>query len=109
MLAVALLLAFVGELYFNAMDYLTYSWTPERLYDPGEGRILLDGYDLREYSLGDLRDTIGVIFQDFVRYHLTAGENIAVGPIDLRHDRARIEAAAASGQADQVIAKLAQG
>ncbi len=99
-------LALVGE---NGSGKTTLVKLLARLYDPDEGRILLDGYDLREYALDDLRDNIGVIFQDFVRYHLTAGENIAVGQIDLRHDQARIEAAAASGQADQVIAKLALG
>ena len=62
-----------------------------RLYDPDEGRILLDGHDLREYDLDELRANIGVIFQDFVRYHLTAAENIAVGRIEARDDRARIE------------------
>ena len=55
-----------------------------RLYDPDEGRILLDGHDLRDYDLDALRANIGVIFQDFVRYHFTAGENIGVGRIDAR-------------------------
>ena len=70
-----------------------------RLYDPDEGRILLDGRDLRDYDLDALRGSIGVIFQDFVRYNLTAADNIAVGRIEARDDRARIErggAAAAS-------------
>ena len=53
-----------------------------RLYDPTEGQILLDGVDLREYSLEDLYREIGVIFQDFMRYEMTARENIAVGQID---------------------------
>ena len=74
-----------------------------RLYDPDEGRILLDGHDLREYDLAALRANIGVIFQDFVRYHLTAAENIAVGRIEARDDRARIEAAAQRSLADEVI------
>ena len=65
-----------------------------RLYDPDEGRILLDGHDLREYDLAGAARNIGVIFQDFVRYHLTAAENIAVGRIEARDDQARIEAAA---------------
>ena len=56
-----------------------------RLYDPDEGRILLDGHDLREYDLDELRGNIGVIFQDFVRYDFTAGDNIARRP----HRRAR--------------------
>ena len=53
-----------------------------RLYDPTEGQILLDGIDLREYDLEDLYREIGVIFQDFMRYEMTARENIAVGRIE---------------------------
>ena len=77
-----------------------------RLYDPDEGRILLDGHDLREYDLVALRANIGVIFQDFVRYNFTAAENIAVGRIEARDDRARIVAAAERSLADEVIRKL---
>jgi len=80
-----------------------------RLYDPDEGRILLDGRDLREYDLFALRSNIGVIFQDFVRYHLTAAENIAVGRIEAREDRARIAAAAKQSLADDLIERLPQG
>jgi ABC-type lipoprotein export system ATPase subunit len=80
-----------------------------RLYDPDEGRILLDGVDLREYDLEVLRANIGVIFQDFVRYHLTAAENIAVGQIEARDDRARIVEAARRALADEVIEKLPKG
>src|SRR5690606_23053680 len=65
-----------------------------RLYDPDEGRILLDGQDLRDYDLDALRANIGVIFQDFVRFHMTAAENIGVGQIDAMDDRDRIQAAA---------------
>ncbi|MCC6620153.1 MAG: ABC transporter ATP-binding protein [Deltaproteobacteria bacterium] len=99
-------LALVGE---NGSGKTTLVKLLARLYDPDEGRILLDGHDIKAYALDDLRDAIGVIFQDFVRYHLTAGENIAVGQIDKRLDQARIEAAAMHGQADQVIAKLPLG
>ena len=52
-----------------------------RLYDPTEGRILLDGVDLREYDLNELRIQIGVIFQDFIRYQMSVSQNIAVGNI----------------------------
>src|SRR4030095_16063896 len=79
-----------------------------RLYDPDEGRILLDGYDLKSYDLDDLRRNIGVIFQDFVRYHLTAADNIAVGRIDARDDRPRIVEAARRSLADGVIEHLPQ-
>ncbi|HWM89348.1 MAG TPA: ABC transporter ATP-binding protein [Thermoanaerobaculia bacterium] len=99
-------LALVGE---NGAGKTTLVKLLARLYDPDEGRILLDGHDLREYALEELRANIGVIFQDFVRYHLTAAENIAVGRIEAREDRARIAAAAESSLADEVIRKLPQG
>ncbi len=99
-------LALVGE---NGAGKTTLVKLLARLYDPDEGRILLDGHDLREYDLTALRANIGVIFQDFVRYHLTAGENIAVGRIEARQDRARIRDAAERSLADEVIAKLPAG
>lgn len=99
-------LALVGE---NGAGKTTLVKLLARLYDPDEGRILLDGHDLREYDLDVLRQNIGVIFQDFVRYHLTAAENIAVGQIEARHDRARIVEAARRSLADDVIAKLPKG
>jgi ATP-binding cassette subfamily B protein len=99
-------LALVGE---NGAGKTTLVKLLARLYDPDEGRILLDGYDLREYDMEELRANIGVIFQDFVRYHLTAGENIAVGRIEARGDRARIEHAAEQSLADEVIEKLPSG
>ena len=96
-------LALVGE---NGAGKTTLVKLLARLYDPDEGRILLDGHDLRDYDLFDLRANVGVIFQDFVRFHLTAAENIAVGRIDARGDRPRIEAAAQRALADEVIDKL---
>jgi len=99
-------LALVGE---NGAGKTTLVKLFARLYDPDEGRILLDGHDLREYDLEELRANIGVIFQDFVRYHLTAAENIAVGRIEARDDRARIEAAAERSLADEVIRRLPGG
>ena len=80
-----------------------------RLYDPLEGRILLDGVDLREYDIGDLRQTFGVVLQDFVHYHLTARENIGFGQIDRMADEERLRQAAERGQATEVIARLPQG
>ena len=71
-------LALVGE---NGAGKTTLVKLLARLYDPTEGRILLDGQDLRRYDLDDLRANLGVIFQDFVRYNLTAGENIGVGQV----------------------------
>ncbi|KQY51282.1 ABC transporter ATP-binding protein [Lysobacter sp. Root494] len=99
-------LALVGE---NGAGKTTLVKLLARLYDPDEGRILLDGRDLRDYDLEDLRANIGVIFQDFVRYHLTAGENIGVGQIDAMYDRDRIREAAKRSMADQLIASLPQG
>ena len=99
-------LALVGE---NGAGKTTLVKLLARLYDPDEGRILLDGHDLREYDLAALRANIGVIFQDFVRYHLTAAENIAVGRIEARDDRARIEAAARASLADEVVRRLPNG
>jgi ATP-binding cassette, subfamily B, bacterial len=99
-------LALVGE---NGAGKTTLVKLLARLYDPDEGRILLDGHDLREYDLEELRANIGVIFQDFVRYHLTAADNIAVGRIEARDDRARIAAAAERSLADEVIRKLPEG
>lgn len=96
-------LALVGE---NGAGKTTLVKLLARLYDPDEGRILLDGRDLKDYDLFELRRNVGVIFQDFVRFHLTAAENIAVGRIDAREDRARIEAAAHQALADEVIARL---
>jgi ATP-binding cassette subfamily B protein len=99
-------LALVGE---NGAGKTTLVKLLARLYDPDEGRILLDGHDLREHDLASLRANMGVIFQDFVRYHLTAADNIAVGRIESREDRARIEAAARSSLADEVIRGLPAG
>ncbi|MGZ9074206.1 MAG: ABC transporter ATP-binding protein, partial [Burkholderiaceae bacterium] len=100
------ILALVGE---NGAGKTTLVKLLARLYDPDEGRILLDGHDLREYDLFALRANIGVIFQDFMRYHLTAADNIAVGRIEARNDRARIVAAAERSLADEVIRKLPDG
>jgi len=99
-------LALVGE---NGAGKTTIVKLLSRLYDPDEGQILLDGHPLAEYDLEELRAHIGVIFQDFVRYYLQAGENIAVGRIDARDDKVRIEDAAARSMADEVIGKLPKG
>ncbi|MGE3801729.1 MAG: ABC transporter ATP-binding protein [Candidatus Kapaibacterium sp.] len=72
-------IAFVGE---NGAGKTTLTKLIARLYDPTEGRILLDGRDLREYDLSSLRRAIGVIFQDFVKYELQFNENIGVGDIE---------------------------
>ena len=80
-----------------------------RLYDPNEGRILLEGLDLQEYDIEALRRAVGVIFQDFFRYDLSAGENIAVGWIDALEDERRIVESAEKSLAAGVIGGLADG
>src|SRR5277367_2019639 len=83
--------ALIGE---NGQGKTTVVKLITRLYDPTEGQILLDGVDLREYKLEDLHHEIGVIFQDFMRYEMTARENIGVGRVDSEHSQAEIELAA---------------
>ncbi|MCY4436653.1 MAG: ABC transporter ATP-binding protein [Chloroflexi bacterium] len=80
-----------------------------RFYDPTGGRILLDGVDLREYDIADLRRRMGVIFQDFVQYELTAGENVGLGHVEARADDDRIRAAAVNSGAAEVIDRLPDG
>ena len=99
-------LALVGE---NGAGKTTLVKLLTRLHDPSEGRILLDGRDLRDYDLKELRHAVGVIFQDFVRYHLTASENIAVGRIEAMDDHERIAESARRSLADRVIERLPEG
>lgn len=80
-----------------------------RLYDPTEGRILLDGVDLREYDLKSLHQRFGVIFQDYVRYQFSVRENIGFGQIEDIDDMQRIENAAERGGADEVVDELPLG
>ena len=80
-----------------------------RLYDPTEGRILLDGVNLREYELKSLHQRFGVIFQDYVRYQFSVRENIGFGQIEDIDDMRRIENAAERGGADEVVAELPLG
>jgi len=98
--------ALVGE---NGQGKTTLVKLITRLYDPAEGRILLDGIDLREYDLEDLHREIGVIFQDFMRYEMTSRQNISMGKIDDRGNFAGIAAAAQKSMAAQVIARLPLG
>jgi len=80
-----------------------------RLYDPDQGRITLDGLDLRELDPIRWRREIGVIFQDYVHYHMKVWENIWLGDAEKAPDRATIEAAGQRSGADGVIARLPQG
>jgi ATP-binding cassette, subfamily B, bacterial len=80
-----------------------------RLYDPSAGRITLDGTDLRDYDLVDLRRAITVMFQDYNQYQMYAWENIWLGNIERGTERPPIEAAAEASGADAVIRALPQG
>jgi len=95
--------ALVGE---NGEGKTTIVKLMTRLYDPVEGQILLDGIDLREYSLEDLYREIGVIFQDFMRYEMTARENIAVGQIDTLASLELLQEAARKSMAAPVVERL---
>jgi ATP-binding cassette, subfamily B, bacterial len=99
-------IALIGE---NGEGKTTIVKLITRLYDPTEGSILLDGTDLRDYDLEDYTRQIAVIFQDFMRYDMPAWENIAVGQIAERENRALIQHAARKSLADAIIAKLPQG
>ena len=98
--------ALIGE---NGQGKTTIVKLITRLYDPTEGQILVDGIDLREYDLEDLCHETGVIFQDFMRYEMSARDNIAVGRIEERDRLDRIAAAAQMSLADEVIARLPGG
>jgi ATP-binding cassette subfamily B protein len=80
-----------------------------RLYDPSAGEIRLDGIPLWAFETAALRREIGVVFQDYMRYELTARENIWVGNVERSLDAAPVEAAAASTGAHEVIARLPEG
>lgn len=96
-------LALVGE---NGAGKTTLVKLLSRLYDPTEGRILLEGIDLKEYDVSELRGAIGVIFQDFVRYQMTAKENIAVGQISELDNQPEIEVSAEKSRAQEVIGRM---
>ena len=96
-------LALVGE---NGAGKTTLIKLMTRLYDPTEGRILLDGVDLREYDPAELRAQVGVIFQDYLRYQMTMAQNIAVGNIERKEDRGLIEHAAQQSLAAAMVERL---
>ena len=98
--------AIVGE---NGAGKTTLIKLLARFYDPTEGAVHLDGRDLREYDLAELRRRIGVIFQDFVRYDLAARENVGFGQVDRLEDADRIERAALDGGAGDLIEGLPKG
>ncbi len=99
-------IALIGE---NGAGKTTVVKLMARLYDPTQGRILLDGVDLREYDVDDLRREIGVIFQDYMRYDTIVRENIGFGKIDALEDDERIASAAYKSLAKTVIDRLPAG
>lgn len=96
-------LALVGE---NGAGKTTLVKLLARLYDPTEGRILLDGHDLKEYNLMELRKGVGVIFQDYIRYQMTVSQNIAIGNIEEKENESLIQQAAKQSLADILIQQL---
>ena len=99
-------LALVGE---NGAGKTTLIKLLTRLYRPTEGRILLDGLELDAWDVDVLRKRIGVIFQDFVRYQLAAGENVGVGDVRAFSDPERWQTAAEKGMAHEFIERLPGG
>jgi ATP-binding cassette subfamily B protein len=96
-------IALVGE---NGAGKTTLVKLLARLYDPSAGRIVLDGVDLREYDVNDLRHEIGVIFQDYMRYDMLAAENIGVGRIEELQNELRMKASAEKSLAAGVVSAL---
>lgn len=96
-------LALVGE---NGAGKTTLIKLLTRLYEPTEGRILMDGVELGQWNHSALRQRIGVIFQDFVRYQLKVGENVGVGDVSAFEEEERWKHAAEKGMADDFIERL---
>jgi ATP-binding cassette, subfamily B, bacterial len=99
-------LALVGE---NGAGKTTFIKLMTRLYDPSEGRVLLDGRDLAQWDERDLRRRLGIIFQDFNQYYFALRENIGVGSIEHLDDQTRIERAVERGGARELVSQLAAG
>jgi ATP-binding cassette subfamily B protein len=99
-------IALIGE---NGQGKTTIVKLLTRLYDPAAGRILLDGHDLRDYQVDSLQREIGVIFQDFMRYEMSARSNIGVGRVEGMTDDAAVELAASKSLADTVVKRLPRG
>ncbi len=99
-------MALVGE---NGEGKTTLVKLMARLYDPTEGEILMDGVNLKEFRIGELRKEIGILFQDFVRYDMAARHNIGFGKVEALHDDAAIWDAARRSHAEQLVTALPNG
>ncbi|GLU54239.1 ABC transporter ATP-binding protein [Dyadobacter frigoris] len=99
-------LALVGE---NGAGKTTLVKLLACLYKPTEGRILIDGIDILDYQLADLRANIGIIFQDYIRYEMTVSDNIAVGDIENIDNKEAIQIASEMSMANELIAQLPNG
>ena len=99
-------LALVGE---NGAGKTTFIKLLTRLYEPTEGRILLDGRDLRDWDEDELRRRIGVVFQDFNQYQLALRENVGFGSVEHLDDEPRVERAVERGGAKELVAALPAG
>ncbi len=99
-------LALVGE---NGAGKTTLVKLLACLYKPTEGRILIDGIDILDYQLADLRANIGIIFQDYIRYEMTVSDNIAVGDIENIDDKEAIQIASEMSMANELITQLPNG
>ncbi len=99
-------IALIGE---NGQGKTTIVKLLTRLYDPTEGQVLLDGIDLREYDLEDLCRQISVVFQDFMRYEMTAAENIGIGRVEENGNNRRIVEAARKSGVHEMIQSFPDG
>lgn len=99
-------LALVGE---NGSGKTTLIKLLTRLYEPSQGRILLDGLELKDWKIEALRQRVGVIFQDFARYQMLLGENIGAGDQDYFYDEARWREAGEKGMVTSFLDRLPQG
>jgi len=95
-------IALVGQ---NGAGKTTLIKLLSRLYDPSEGEILLDGINLKNYDINDLRKHIGVIFQDYTKYEMSFADNIAVGNIENQFNREKISDAAKKSLVDNLVSR----
>jgi ATP-binding cassette subfamily B protein len=99
-------IALVGE---NGAGKTTIVKLLSRLYDPTDGRILIDGVDIKDYKLSDLRNAVGIIFQDYQKLQMSVRENIAVGNIGELNNQDKIESAAYKSLAKEVVESFEPG